>query len=125
MKNVDGPEIVDGLEVVRRGGLGEASERSEHAEQVSYADLGLEIGQLVESKQQAYGDSFGRSGNVLRVLYPDGIKLEQYDDALAIVRIVDKLFRVASHGANDLHGESPGRDIAGYGLLMAARHERK
>lgn len=86
-----------------------------------YEDLGREIGELVDQKQAAYGDSFGRSGAVLRVLYPDGIKPEQYDDALAVVRIVDKLFRVANQ--RDAFNESPGRDIAGYGMLMARRHE--
>jgi hypothetical protein len=86
-----------------------------------YEKLGQEVGKLVDQKQAVYGDSFGRSGNVMRVLYPDGIKPEQYDDALAMVRIIDKLFRVANK--RDAFGESPGRDLAGYGLLMAARHD--
>ena len=86
-----------------------------------FEQLGREIGSLVDQKQKAYGDSFGRSGKMLRVLYPDGIAPGQYDDALAIVRIVDKLFRVANN--RDAFGESPGRDISGYGMLMARMHE--
>jgi hypothetical protein len=35
---------------------------------------------------------------------------------------LDKLFRIAT--ARDALGESPYRDIAGYGLLGAARAER-
>lgn len=89
----------------------------------SYEELGSQVGNLVDEKQKAYGDSFNRSGDILRSLYPDGIKTEDYDDMLAIVRIVDKLFRVATHGSKDPMKESPGRDIAGYGLLMARRHE--
>lgn len=85
--------------------------------------LEFDIGKLVDEKQAAYGDSFGRSGDVLRVLYPDGIQPDQYDGMLAVMRVVDKLFRVATHGGSDPMKESPGRDIAGYGLLMAARHE--
>lgn len=85
--------------------------------------LGHEIGCLVDEKQAAYGDSFGRSGAIIQTLYPNGVLPEQYDDLLAVVRIVDKLFRVATK--KDAFGESPGRDIAGYGLLMAARHESK
>ena len=88
-----------------------------------YEALGSSIGRLVEEKQKAYGDSFGKSGGVLRILYPDGIRPEQYDDALAITRILDKLFRTANH--RDAFGESPGRDIVGYGLLMATRHEQQ
>lgn len=88
---------------------------------MSYIALAKQIGELVEEKQAAYGDSFGKSGHVLRVLYPNGIALHQIDDALCIVRIVDKLFRVATD--RDALGESPYRDIAGYALLGARRAE--
>lgn len=86
-----------------------------------YARLGEEIGKLVEAKQAAYGCAFNKAGKVMKVLYPDGIAPEQMDDALAVVRVVDKLFRIATD--RDALGESPYRDIAGYGLLGAARHE--
>lgn len=88
-----------------------------------YEKLGIEIGKLVGEKQAAYGDSFGRSGAVMRALYPNGISPEQMDDALAIVRIVDKLFRIATR--KDAFGESPYKDLVGYSLLGAARHERE
>jgi hypothetical protein len=86
-----------------------------------YKQLGLEIGTLVESKNAAYGDSFAKSGDVLRILYPDGITPEQYDDALAVVRIIDKLFRIASD--KNAFNESPFKDIAGYGILGCSRKE--
>lgn len=86
-----------------------------------FVALAREVGQLVEEKQAAYGDSFGKAGAVMRILYPEGIAPEQMDDALAVVRVVDKLFRVATD--RDALGESPWRDIAGYGLLGAARVE--
>jgi len=82
---------------------------------MNYEQLGQEVGRLVDEKQVAYGDSFGKAGQVLRILYPDGIAPEQYDDALAITRIIDKLFRIATD--KDAFGESPYSDIAGYGLL--------
>lgn len=44
----------------------------------------------------------------------DGIAPEQYGDALLIVRVFDKLMRVAT--AKDALGENPWRDVAGYGL---------
>ena len=80
-----------------------------------YDRIGREIGKLVDEKQKAYGDSFGRAGAVMKVLYPKGISLEQMDDALAVIRIIDKLFRIAND--KDAFGESPFKDIAGYGLL--------
>lgn len=83
-----------------------------------YEEYGQELGRLITTKQLAYGDSFGRSCDVLRILYPDGIRPGQYGDALAVTRIVDKLFRVA---AGSLGGESPYKDIAGYGLLGWAK----
>jgi len=88
---------------------------------MKYEQLGIEIGKLVDEKQAAYGDSFGKSGAVMKILYPDGIPAEKIDDALCLVRIIDKLFRVATD--RDALGESPYRDIAGYGLLGAGRDE--
>jgi len=86
----------------------------------SFASIGWNVGQLVFGKQKAYGDSFGRSGECLRQMYPDGIKPEQYDDLLTIARILDKLFRIA----NDPKAfeENPYQDIVGYGLLGMRRH---
>lgn len=80
-----------------------------------------QIGKTVTEKQAAYGDSFTKSGQVMRILYPDGIQSEQVDDALCIVRIIDKLFRIATD--RDALGESPYRDIAGYAILGAGRVE--
>ena len=78
---------------------------------------------LVEEKQAAYGDSFGKSGKVMRLLYPDGIPFEKLDDALVVVRVIDKLFRIATD--RDALGESPWRDINGYSLLAVVRAERR
>lgn len=82
-----------------------------------------EIGRLVAEKQKAYGDSFGKSGALLKILYPDGIALDQYDDVLTIARIVDKLFRIATD--KDAMGESPWRDINGYSLLAYIRDQKR
>ena len=87
----------------------------------TFADLGESVGALVDEKQRAYGDSFSKSGQVLRILYPRGIDPDQLDDALAITRVVDKLFRIATD--RDALGESPWRDIAGYALLATRRVE--
>jgi hypothetical protein len=85
----------------------------------TFAELAAATAELVKEKQRAYGDSFGRSGAVLRALYPRGIALEQLDDALTVVRIVDKLFRIATD--RDALGEDPWRDIQGYALLAQRR----
>ena len=77
----------------------------------------------VVAKQAAYGDSYGRSGEVLRILYPNGIPADAMPDALTIVRVIDKLFRVATK--KDAFGEIPWRDVVGYGLLAIKRDENK
>lgn len=90
----------------------------------SYEQLGIEVGELVGQKNRAYGDSFNKTGDFLKLLYPNGIKPEQYTDALCIVRIYDKLMRIATN--KDALGESPYRDIAGYALLgMKNTEDRK
>ena len=86
-----------------------------------YEEIGLEIGKLVQQKNEAYGNSFGEYCKILKVLFPDGVKPEQYGDLLAITRVIDKLFRLATK--KDAFGESPWRDICGYSLLGIARDE--
>ena len=88
-----------------------------------YEERGRKLGALMDEKQAAYGDSFGRSEAVLRVFFPDGVQPDQYGDLLAMARIIDKLFRIANQ--KDAFGESPYQDIAGYGLLGAVRDEGK
>jgi selenophosphate synthase len=82
-----------------------------------YEEIGAIIGRLVDKKNKAYGDAFGKTGDILRILYPHRITPEQYDDVLAIVRILDKFFRIASH-RKDPMGENPWHDVTGYGTLM-------
>ena len=81
----------------------------------TYTQEALNLAELVIRKQMAYGDSFGRSQEIIRVLYPNGISPDQYLDALAVIRVIDKLFRIANQ--KSAFGEDPWRDIAGYGLL--------
>jgi len=87
-----------------------------------YEEIGNRIGSLVAEKNAAYGDSFGHASKILEVLYPNGIKADQYRDALAIVRVIDKLFRLANR--KDAFGESPWEDICGYAILGVANDVR-
>jgi hypothetical protein len=82
-----------------------------------------EIAGLVVQKNEAYGDSYAKSAEILRVLYPDGISPEQYEDVLGMARLIDKQFRIANH--KDAFAESPWRDICGYGLIASASAEAK
>jgi|TARA_R100000081_G_C4687699_1_gene100841 hypothetical protein len=86
-----------------------------------YKKIATEIGKLVADKNKAYGDSFGQGHKVLEILFPNGVKPDQFIDFLTITRIIDKLFRLAND--KEAFGESPWRDIAGYAILGAANDE--
>jgi hypothetical protein len=90
---------------------------------MTYEEIGTAIGKLVAEKNIAYGDSFAQSCKILEILYPYGVKLEQYKDMLAIVRIIDKLFRIATN--KSAFEETPYGDIAGYGILGTFENQKK
>jgi len=100
-----------------------------------FAAIGREIGELVEVKNRQYGDAFSQSCRVLSVLFPDGVRPDQYRALLAITRVIDKLFRLATgkdHNAGhapcpacNRPFESPGMDLAGYGILIEEDARRR
>jgi len=90
---------------------------------MKFEKIGTDIGKLVDEKNTAYGSAFEKSEEILKVLYPNGIEPEQYKDMLAVTRIVDKLFRIANK--KDAFGESPFKDIAGYGILGVANDKKE
>lgn len=73
---------------------------------------------LLIQKNRAYGNSFDVAPQQLRILFPNGIKPDQYEAVLYITRVLDKLMRIATD--NDAFGEDPSQDIAGYSQLRAA-----
>lgn len=85
-----------------------------------YEQAALMIAKLVTTKQIQYGNSFGNSNKIFKVLYPNGVSPEQMKDFLVIVRIVDKLFRIAR---GDQGEESAWTDINGYSLLALTRND--
>jgi hypothetical protein len=89
----------------------------------TYEQIGNEIGKLVDRKQKEYGDSYGKSEAILKTLYPNGIRPEQYKNLLYIVRVNDKLCRISTD--NDPSGENPAHDIGGYSLLHVAQNPKK
>jgi hypothetical protein len=87
-----------------------------------YEQAAQEIALLVTRKQKEYGNSFGNADKIMKVLYPTGISLDQMKDALVVVRIVDKLFRIAN---GDQGSESAFSDINGYSLLAIVRNKNE
>jgi len=85
------------------------------ADEKNFVDIGREIGELLRKKNAAYGNAFEEAEKVLKVLFPDGVPVEKYQDFLTVTRIIDKLFRVATD--KGAFSEDPWRDIAGYAIL--------
>jgi hypothetical protein len=83
-----------------------------------FMQLATDLGKLLAEKNQAYGDAFSKTTEILTLLYPNGIKVEQYKDVHVLVRMLDKMSRIAQD--NDPMGESPYKDLAGYAILAQA-----
>ena len=90
---------------------------------MKYEKAGQEIGALVDNKQQQYGDMISAMGPLLLILYPNGIKPEQYNDLAIIVRMLDKIGRLTrGNGKGD---EDAWQDLCGYSLLGSVHCKRK
>lgn len=88
-----------------------------------YKRIAMDIGALVDAKNEAYGNSFSECQEFLNFLYPQGVPPDHFKNLLAIVRIWDKIKRIVTH--NDAFGENPWRDIAGYAILMCAMEDNE
>ena len=89
-----------------------------------------EVKITLEEKQKGYGDTFGITPEILKLLYKHKYnegscyyELEESDfnDILTMARVIDKLIRVTHGNYGD---ESAWRDITGYSILAEAQ-ERK
>jgi len=85
------------------------------AEWSIYQKIAAELGKLVTEKNAAYGSAHIVSGRIMCLLFPSGIHVHRIYDAMLMVRIIDKLCRIANRP--DAFGESPYQDIGGYGIL--------
>jgi hypothetical protein len=83
--------------------------------------LGLFVTKNTIDKNRKYGDAARKVTDLLYILYPDGITPDQFDNALLLIRLLDKVVRLASYTPERLEAddESPWIDVAGYGLLGA------
>ena len=84
--------------------------------------IGTELAELCSEKNKAYGSSFEKTEPFLKLLWPNGIRPDEYQDLGLVFRVFDKMMRVANQ--KEAFGESPWRDIAGYGMLGAAQDEQ-
>ena len=84
-----------------------------------FLSIAQEIASVLEKKNSQYGPAFSNAPKILEILYPQGILPQDYPNLLTIVRILDKLQRVATNNAED--SEDPWKDICGYSILPLAQ----
>jgi hypothetical protein len=74
---------------------------------------------LLQQKNEAYGNSFADSELFIRALWPDGVPVESYGLMLTFARMFDKMKRMAT--SPKAFGEDPVKDMVGYSMLMWAQ----
>lgn len=94
-----------------------------------FTALGTSIGSILAAKNKSYGDSFAESVKVIEALFPSGIPKSAYPQLLTIIRMVDKLFRIATISQDPKYSFSEGevdawQDLAGYSILALERVTR-
>lgn len=90
-----------------------------------FKEKGMKLGEIIDTKQAAYGDSVSKSSELMKIYLQDykqedgtyKINEKLLDHILLQVRIIDKQNRIFSNPEADLMDESPYTDISGYGLL--------
>lgn len=61
-----------------------------------YRDAGAEFGAFLAEKRIEYGGAIDAVAAIMRILYPGGLKPEEFDVALVQVRMIDKHVRLAA-----------------------------
>jgi len=74
------------------------------------------ITSMVKEKNRGYGSAFQKVSHILSILFPNGIPTNKYHDVAILVRVLDKICRIASANDKDVKKDA-WLDITGYGLL--------
>ena len=89
----------------------------------SFRAVAEEVAAEVEEKDRRYGRAVLRGVEVLKILYPEGVRPDQYADAFLTLRLFEKRSRIASAQDDDL--EDARRDSLGYCLVDVVQHRNR
>jgi len=89
-----------------------------------YEGLGAHVGAVVDRKNAEYGNSINDTAAFLTALFPQGIPVDAYNDVGLLVRLFDKMKRIANGNQGE---ENAWKDLVGYALLgyECSRREAK
>jgi len=83
---------------------------------VDVRSVACDVVVVVEEKNREYGSAFQKVSEILSILFPNGIPTSKYHDVAILVRVLDKICRIAN--ANDKGARKDAwLDLTGYGLL--------
>jgi len=78
--------------------------------------IARDVASMVKEKNREYGGAFQKVSHILSILFPNGIPTSKYHDVAILVRVLDKICRIASANDKDVKKDA-WLDIVGYGLL--------
>lgn len=70
----------------------------------------------VRDKNKEYGNAFKKVSEVLSILFPSGITSDKYHDVALLIRVLDKICRIANTNDEGVKKDA-WLDICGYALL--------
>ncbi len=87
-----------------------------------FKEIAKEMGEFVTEKNKAYGNSFEECEKFLYMLFPVKIPIKHYGNILCIVRMFDKLKKIAAD--RDTFQENPFDDLVGIALRMSLNNKQ-
>ena len=78
--------------------------------------ISCDVVSIVKEKNKEYGSAFQKVSEILTILFPNGIPTNKYHDVAILIRVLDKVCRIASANDKDVKKDA-WLDLTGYGLL--------
>ena len=97
-------------------------ENLEH--QRDFIEAGYKMGLLVAKKNSDYGSAFEQVTQILKILYPNGIPVHQYENASLLIRMFDKVGRIANENVQ-FYNEDSWKDLVGYSLIKLVKNSKE
>ena len=85
-------------------------------ERSSVRSIASDVAIIVEEKNKDYGSAFQKVSEILTILFPNGIPVNKYHDVAILIRVLDKVCRIANANSKDVKKDA-WLDICGYALL--------
>ena len=78
--------------------------------------IARDVAGIVREKNRGYGSAFQKVSHILSILFPNGIPTSKYHDVAILIRVLDKICRIATANDKDVKKDA-WLDIVGYGFL--------